>query len=85
MASSLSDTVEAERLPVEMSEVTELALSDVKIDEAKLLGRGAFSSVYEGTLTTAAGALPVAIKKMKIPAQLSRDSKYLWTELRVLS
>ena len=81
-----SGETDAERLPEEMRTVTELAFDAISIDESKFLGKGAFSSVYEGSLTLpGAGPHPVAIKKMVIPAEVSKDHKYLQTELRVLS
>jgi len=83
---SASGETDAERLPEEMRTVTELSFDAISIDEAKFLGKGAFSSVYEGELTVpGAEPFPVAIKKMRIPAAVSKDHKYLQTELRLLS
>jgi hypothetical protein len=87
MAAGFKDDVAKERLPEEMSLVTQLSFDDIGIDDSRLLGKGAFSSVYAGTMKLSKDSeetVVVAIKKMKIPAIMSKVHKYLSTELRVL-
>lgn len=77
-------TDSAERLPKEMgagADVKLLKFEDIKIDPDRMLGKGAFSQVFEGELHGS----KVAVKRMRIPAALSKDTQYLQTELRILS
>lgn len=86
MASGFTGDVAKERLPEEMSGVTQLSFSDLVIDESRMLGSGAFSKVYSALLTTAGSEEKtlVAVKKMPIPPIGNKLHKYLSTELRVL-